>query len=158
MGISSKFIIDLEHMHMYRQLEASYSSCSEKLTASISWSVATKSWLWTCSISSALWVPFIPPEGLDEEVEGNPKSDILLKNSWTDRGGFEEQSRSLIEIDARNVIGGFYLAQSLHFFPLSRLASFKMAGRHSIVEYFGDSGGHRCGYCKSSSTNHSHGK
>ncbi|XP_020610871.1 arginyl-tRNA--protein transferase 1-like isoform X1 [Orbicella faveolata] len=36
-------------------------------------------------------------------------------------------------------------------------ASFKMAGRHSIVEYFGDSGGHRCGYCKSSSTNQSHG-
>ena len=29
---------------------------------------------------------------------------------------------------------------------------------HSIVEYFGDSGGHRCGYCNSSDTNFSHGK
>ncbi|KAM7444933.1 Arginyl-tRNA--protein transferase 1 [Porites harrisoni] len=28
---------------------------------------------------------------------------------------------------------------------------------HSIVEYFGDSGGHRCGYCNSSDTNFSHG-
>lgn len=33
----------------------------------------------------------------------------------------------------------------------------KMAN-HSIVEYFGDSGGHRCGYCNSSDTNYSHGK
>ena len=33
----------------------------------------------------------------------------------------------------------------------------KMAN-HSIVEYFGDSGGHRCGYCNSSDTNFSHGK
>ena len=33
----------------------------------------------------------------------------------------------------------------------------KMAN-HSIVEYFGDSGGHRCGYCSSSDTNFSHGK
>ena len=30
--------------------------------------------------------------------------------------------------------------------------------KHSIVEYFGDSGGHRCGYCNSSDTNFSHGK
>ena len=26
-----------------------------------------------------------------------------------------------------------------------------------IVEYFGHGGGHRCGYCSQSSSNHSHG-
>ncbi|XP_078372427.1 arginyl-tRNA--protein transferase 1-like isoform X1 [Oculina patagonica] len=50
-----------------------------------------------------------------------------------------------------------FLEPSLHFeSSLLGWVSFKMAG-HSIVEYFGDSGGHRCGYCGSSSTNHSHG-
>lgn len=57
-------------------LAASYARCS-KLTASISCSVATRSWFWTCSINSALWEPFIPPEELEEEDEEKPKSDIL---------------------------------------------------------------------------------
>lgn len=58
-------------------LAASYVRCS-KLTASISCSVATISWFWTCSINSALWAPFIPPEELEEEDEEKPKSDMLL--------------------------------------------------------------------------------
>lgn len=33
-----------------------------------------------------------------------------------------------------------------------------MMGKFTICEYYGESSGHRCGYCKSSSSNFSHGK
>ena len=97
-------------------------------------------------------MPFIPPEELDEEGEAKPKSDILKIGSIGLRNTRHPQCP---QVSGQR----FLLGPVLALFPgFPGRASFKMAGRHSIVEYFGDSGGHRCGYCKSSSTNHSHGK
>ena len=50
-----------------------------------------------------------------------------------------------------------FLLPQLHFHQGQTTGTCTMAN-HSIVEYFGDSGGHRCGYCNSSDTNFSHGK
>lgn len=139
-------------------------SCS-RLTASISCSVATKSWLWTWFINSALWAPFIPPEELDDDGEEKPKSDIFLlkiENSEESQEDSQEReegkaySTPAISSNARSAVFTWPSPRTLSGLP--GWASFKMAGHHSIVEYFGDSGGHRCGYCGSSSTNHSHGK
>ena len=153
MGISSKFIIDLDSLstctctgnwrqvirRVHKNLPRAFPGA---LQLKVDFGLVPSVQLFECHS--------FPPRDSTRRLKETQNPTYF----WTDRGG----SRSLIEIDARNVIGGFYLAQSLHFFRLSRLASFKMAGRHSIVEYFGDSGGHRCGYCKSSSTNQSHGK